>query len=98
MSGLFSCMIKTQINKYVNIYEQINGPLNDRTFEGQTEMKRRGKREFIPATSFFITVIGVQQRKKEKEKEEERESKRKQSKKVNKSQKRLRSAESQVKK
>lgn len=34
--------------------------------ERQTEIKRRGKREFIPATSFFITVIGVRQRKKEK--------------------------------
>lgn len=57
--------------------------------ERQTRVKRRSKREFIPATSFFITVIGVRQRKKEKKgvKMEDREGKSKQNKKVNKSQK-----------
>lgn len=41
---------------------QIKGKLS----ECQSDrLKRGGKREFIPATSFFITVIGVRQRKKE---------------------------------
>lgn len=64
--------------------------------------RRRGKRDFIPATSFFITVIGVRQRKertKGVKMEEKRESKSKQqNKKVNQSQKRLPSVSSKVRK
>lgn len=77
--------------------------VNYRKSEQQTKIKRRrGKRDFIPATSFFITVIGVRQRKertKGVKMEEEREGKSKQqNKKVNQSQKRLPSVSSKVRK
>lgn len=110
MSALFSDM--AEIQKYIKLYIELSINLIDkwlhwvnyRKAEQQTKIKkRRGKRDFIPATSFFITVIGVRQRKERtkgvKMEEEERKGKSKQQNKiVNQSQKRLPSVSSEVRK
>lgn len=61
----FIFMMQTQYRQYIAFMStslQIKGKLS----ECQSDRRKRGgKREFIPATSFFITVIGVRQRKKE---------------------------------
>lgn len=73
--------------------------MNDRTFERQTEIKRRGKREFIPATSFLITVIGVRQRRKERKKQGSKDGEGEAERaKVNRTRKSTKAKKSQVKK